>query len=350
LPILIRITTKAYKKMDQRIPTLLSEAKSTNATERQKQELFSLFHQSEMEFELKNSLLDELNQTDVMDIDRPYFDGLFEKIWHKRKIVNIGANAKNHYVLRLVQLAAVLIFGLFAGYFFNSGKIAASVNYYSSFAPKGSISEMYLPDGTHIFLNSGSEIKYTVDGKDGNREIFLTGEAWFQVAKMKEKPFLVHTPFYDVQVTGTTFNVKAYAIDHEVITTLEEGSVHIKSSDKVQIAEETYLKPGEQLVYDKESKNVQIQQVTTKWFTSWKDNKLVFINMSFKDLRIMLERKYGVEIEIVDQSIIDYHYDGIIKNETILEVLEILKQTLPIQYQIIGQKIVIKKKEGGSRS
>ena len=167
---------------------------------------------------------------------------------------------------------------------------------------------------------------------------------------MKGKPFLVHTPFYDVQVTGTTFNVKAYTVDHDVITTLEEGSVHIKSSDKVQIAEETYLKPGEQLVYDKESKNVQIQQVTTKWFTSWKDNKLVFINMSFKDLRIMLERKYGVEIEIVDQSIIDYHYDGIIKNETILEVLEILKQTLPIQYQIIGQKIVIKKKEGGSRS
>lgn len=336
--------------MDQRIPKIINEGKPLNAAESQKKELFSLFHQSEIEYELKNQLLEDLNQTEASTNNKQYFDALFEKIWQKRKVELTDAKSKTHLFLRFAQLAAILAVGLFIGYFLNPEKKAAAPVYYTSLAPKGSISEMYLPDGTHIYLNSGSEIKYTIDGLEGRREIFLTGEAWFQVAKMKEKPFLVHTPFYDVQVTGTTFNVKAYTNDKEVITTLEEGSVHIQSSKNLKLADETVLKPGEQLVYNKELKNVQIQEVNTKWFTSWKDNKLVFINMSFKDLRTLLERKYGVEIEIADQSIIDYHYDGTIKNETIIEVLEILKQTLPIQYHIDGQKIVIQKKEGGRRS
>jgi len=336
--------------MDNRIPDIIGEGKTENATESQKQKFFSLFHQSDIEFELKNQLLEDLNQTEANTTNKQYFDALFEKIWQKRRIELKDTKSKTHIFLRFAQLAAILAVGLFIGYFLNSEKKAAAPVYYTSLAPKGSISEMYLPDGTHIYLNSGSEIKYTIDGLEGKREIFLTGEAWFQVAKMKEKPFLVHTPFYDVQVTGTTFNVKAYTTDKEVITTLEEGSVHVQSSKNMELAEETVLKPGEQLVYNKELKNVQIQAVNTKWFTSWKDNKLVFINMSFKDLRTLLERKYGVEIEIADQSIIDYHYDGTIKNETIIEVLEILKQTLPIQYHIDGQKIIIQKKEGGRRN
>jgi len=337
--------------MDQRIPNIINKGKPSDGTESQKnKEFLSLFHQSDIEFELKNQLLEDLNQTEANTTNKQYFDALFEKIWQKRRIELKDTKSKTHLFLRFAQLAAILAVGLFIGYFLNSEKKAAAPVYYTSLAPKGSISEMYLPDGTHIYLNSGSEIKYTIDGLEGRREIFLTGEAWFQVAKMKEKPFMVHTPFYDVQVTGTTFNVKAYASDKEVITTLEEGSVHVQSSKNLKLASETVLKPGEQLVYNKELKNVQIQEVNTKWFTSWKDNKLVFINMSFKDLRTLLERKYGVEIEIADQSIIDYHYDGTIKNETIIEVLEILKQTLPIQYHIDGQKIIIQKKEGGRRN
>ena len=105
------------------------------------------------------------------------------------------------------------------------------------------------------------------------------------------------------------------------------------------------LIPGEQLIYNKELNSIQVSGVNTKWYTSWKENKLMFVNMSVKDLRILLERKYGVEIEIGEKSILNYHYDGTIKNESILEVLEILRHTLPIKYQIIGQKIIINKKQ-----
>lgn len=330
--------------MHRPIRDIIKEGKSETSSHEQNQELLSLFHQPEIEFEFKNQLHDDLNETDPSPKDKLFFDDLFEKFWRKRKIELATQPPKNRFVIRFTQWAAILAVGLIIGYYFNSLQKASSPIYYTSVAPKGSVSEMILPDGSHIFLNSGSEIKYTVDGTDGMREIFLTGEAWFQVAKMQRKPFLVHTSFYDVQVTGTSFNIKAYPEDKEVITTLEEGTVFVKSSGNLRLAEEAQLKPGEQLVYNKESKKIRISEVNTKWYTSWKDNKLVFVNMSLKDLKTLLERKYGVEIEISNESILNYHYDGTLKNETIMEVMEILKNTLPIQYQIVGQKIVIKKK------
>lgn len=329
--------------MDKILQNIIREGISNGATQEQKQEYLSLFHQSELEFELKKQLFENLNQAEDQDINAYFYDALFEKIWEKRRIEIQQPDLKDSIWFRLLQIAALLAVGLFIGYFINSSLTSSAPVYYTSLAPKGSVSEMYLPDGSHIFLNAGSEIKYSVEGANGMREVFLTGEAWFQVAKMKRKPFLVHTPFYDVQVTGTSFDVKAYNSDKEVITTLEEGSVHVKSFENPKLKEEKVLKPGEQLIYNKELKNIQINEVNPKWYTSWKENKLMFVNMSLKDLRILLERKYGVDIEISDKSILNYHYDGTIKNESILEVLEILRETLPIQYKIVGQKIVINK-------
>jgi transmembrane sensor len=97
-------------------------------------------------------------------------------------------------------------------------------------------------------------------------------------------------------------------------------------------------------VYNKESKRIQLAEVNTRQYTSWKENKLIFINMSLRELKTLLERKFGVDITIEAQEILEYHYDGTIKNETIIEVLDILKLSLPINYQIIGQQIIITKK------
>ncbi len=329
--------------MDRSINDIIQDAKSAHATDEQRQELLSLFHQPDVEFILKENLFEDLQKISVSTKSKQFFDEIFENLWHRRKIEMVNSNSKFQLSVRFAQWAAILIVGLLLGYYFDAFRKESAPIYYTSVAPKGSVSEMLLPDGTHIFLNSGSKIKYSVEGVDHKREIFLTGEAWFHVAKMKEKPFLVHTSMYDVLVTGTSFNVKTYPDEKDVITTLEEGRVYIKSSENLKLAEDIQLKPGEQLIYNTESKNIQIHEVNTKWYTSWKDNKLVFVNMSLKDLAVLLERKYGIEIEIGDQSILDYHYDGTIKDETILEVLEILKRTLPIQYHVVNQKIVIQK-------
>jgi ferric-dicitrate binding protein FerR (iron transport regulator) len=216
--------------------------------------------------------------------------------------------------------------------------------YYTAVAPKGSVSEIILPDQTVIFLNSGSEIKYASGLNAKTREVFLKGEAWFNVEKSEEVPFIVHTPFYDVRVLGTEFNVKAYAEDADVVTTLEEGTIRIEPAKNFKTEKNIILQSGEQLVFNKQQKTLHVKQVNPRIYSSWKDNKLIFINMSLEKLFTLLERKYGVEIEVPDKSILKYHYDGTIKNETIIEVLNILQKTLSIEYEIKDQKVRILKK------
>ncbi|MBT6764352.1 MAG: FecR family protein [Prolixibacteraceae bacterium] len=270
---------------------------------------------------------------------------ILDKIHHRINLVQSEQDESrvSKLLINFSKIAALLIIGVLFGFFINQFKIAEP-EYYTSFAPKGSVSQMLLPDNTVVYLNSGSEIKYSVNGIDGQREVFLDGEAWFNVTKNKKKPFVVHTPYYDVKVLGTQINIKAYGSDKEVITTLEEGSAQISSSANFELKENKMLKPGEQLVFNSLKKSVKIRNVNTRLFTSWKENKLVFINMSLKELIILLERKYGVDIKFTDDDILEYHYDGIIKNENILEVLDLLKETLPIQYKIEGQLILIIKK------
>jgi transmembrane sensor len=101
---------------------------------------------------------------------------------------------------------------------------------------------MILPDSTIIYLNADSKIRYSIDGKDGFREVFLEGEAWFDVQNNNEKPFIIHTPFYDINVTGTQFNVKAYESDNTITTTLEKGQIIIQSVDNFKLAERYFNK------------------------------------------------------------------------------------------------------------
>lgn len=242
------------------------------------------------------------------------------------------------------RVAAVLVIGLLIANLLITNFKATDPVYFTSVAPKGSVSQTILPDGTMIYLNAGSEIKYDVNTNSKQREVYITGEAWFDVKKDKQRPFVVHTPFYDVKVLGTQFNVKTYKDDETVVTTLEEGSVQVLSSDNLKLKENITLEPGQQLVYNKTKRKLHRTTVDTRLFTSWKDNKLIFLDMEFGELVQLLERKYGVDIVVADKSILNDHFTGTIKNETILEILNIIQHTHPIRYELEGQKVIIQKK------
>lgn len=327
--------------MKDQLKFILSKGKSIDAIESDKQEMFSLFHQPEKEYELKSHLLEELKTFETSDPAQADFKMLFNKLWARIEKKDTGTNTRQIHIY--IKIAAALTIGLFIGLYINSLKITDSKPvYYAAYSPRGSVSEMLLPDGSVIYLNSDSKIEYSIsDNKRGLREVFLSGEAWFDVAKDKKRPFIVHTPIYDINVTGTQFNVKAYSSDNEIITTLEEGQVIIHSNDQFKLLKDVVLKSGEQVVLNKNSRELIIKEVNTKWFTSWKDNKLIFVNMELKDLVVLLERKYGVEIQVKNKDILHLHFDGTIKNESILEILEIIKNALPINYKIVGQKIEI---------
>lgn len=327
--------------MNKKIEHIILKGKRENALPSDRQELFALFHRPEIEYDLKSSLLEELNDTIIPDRDKSDFQRMFTQLWSKIENNQAQSKSKIRFLRPLARIAAILIMGLILGGILSTVLQQKDPVYYMAHSPRGSVSDLLLPDGSVIYLNADSEIEYSVEGKKGKREVFLNGEAWFDVAKDPKKPFLVHTSAYDIYVTGTRFNIKAYDSDNAVITTLEEGEVHLQSTENFRLEEDIILRPGQQAILDKEAKTISVKSVNSEWYSSWKENKLIFINTSLKELEIMLERKYGVNIEIKNKDLLDLHFDGTLKNESIIEVLDILKIALPIEYQIKDQTIEI---------
>ena len=226
------------------------------------------------------------------------------------------------------RVAAVFVIGLLASNFFFFQK---SVN--NQFAeslqtittPYGARTNITLPDGSLVWLNSGSVLSYpTIFSK--SRPVTLVGEAFFKVEK-NNKPFIVSTEYGDVEVKGTSFNVKTYADDNSFETTLEEGVVVFKVKNSLN---EVTLKPGEQVA--KTAKGFNVKQVETKYFTSWKDGKLIFNKEPFPSFIKKLERWYNVKIEYTDPKLNSLWYTGTLEMESISEVMEMVSKAAPISY------------------
>ncbi|SHF39340.1 FecR family protein [Mariniphaga anaerophila] len=337
--------------MENQIKNILKRGNTENAGIESRQEMLSLFHQPEIEYALKDELVKELEGWNASEASSPNLKKIFANIWTTIKKQERQKKAKIRYLNMGMRIAAALVIGLLLGVFVTSRVTREAPVFYTAHSPLGSVSELELPDGTTIFLNSGSDIKYSVNSKRNPREVFLDGEAWFQVERDKKRPFVVHTPLYNVQVTGTKFNVKAYKSENRVTTTLEEGEVVISSDKNSQINRDFVLNPGQQLALSGGSGKPEIQQVNPKWFTAWKDNKLILVNMPLKELIVLLERKYGVEFVIKDDSVLNYHCDAAFQGESLIELMDILKKMIAIDYKVVGQTIEIttsetSKKEG----
>jgi transmembrane sensor len=228
---------------------------------------------------------------------------------------------------------------------------------------RGNKSQVILADGSRIWINSESKISYSSDFNVNNRTIYLEGEAYFDVAKNEKIPFIVKTSELTVKAVGTAFNIKCYPEEGTIETTLIRGSIKVESTKNSQ---EIILKPNEKALFVKKEgslnllKNDSLQKLIkpiplTKQVlvvkkekdvssvVAWKDDKLVFNNESLESLSIKLERWYGVKILITDENLKQYHFSGILQNETINDVLRIIKLTLPIYYKIDHKDIIISK-------
>ncbi len=202
--------------------------------------------------------------------------------------------------------------------------------------PIGARTDLTLPDGSHVWLNSSTTISYLSDFSE-QRALYLNGEAYFDVVK-NESEFLVQTVFGNVEVTGTAFNVKAFSSDSLFETTVEKGTVVVRSN---QTGKPAILKAGEQgyLVAGR----WELSKVETDLFTSWKDGKIIFRKEYLPDVAKRLERWYNVKIEVDDDPRLSkIHYTGTLEMESFSEVLELLKITAPIRYNYNDKTRVIK--------
>jgi ferric-dicitrate binding protein FerR (iron transport regulator) len=209
-----------------------------------------------------------------------------------------------------------------------------------------------MADGTKVWLNAGSNIKYNADYNKHDREIFLEGEAYFEVAKNPDKAFHVYADKIVVHALGTKFNVKAYAEENVVETTLIEGSVSVDV--KSLTSQRVFLKPKEQVFYYKPvlqqngSEKILVSKgINPALYTSWINDQLMISNETLESLTVKLGRKYDVVFHFEDNSLRKLRFTGLLENETIEQILEVLKLSSSVNYRINERQIWIIKKNTG---
>lgn len=202
----------------------------------------------------------------------------------------------------------------------------------------GSRSKVVLPDGSVVKLNAGSNLEYHYDKALQTRKVNFSGEGFFEVAKSK-KPFLIETADgLKVKVLGTKFNLSTYPEDRMEQTSLVEGKVELCHSGSASLI----LKPGQIATLDKKSNEIKYTEGEISHTTSWMENKLYMENMSLHDVCTKLERWYDVKITLNDKCMGEkIHYTGVLKEQTVLDVLNALCQLSRISYQLSGKNIVI---------
>lgn len=223
--------------------------------------------------------------------------------------------------------------------------LSEKIEYISS---KGEKKEIILPDGSKIWLNSDSKLSYFSNfGKEIKREVYLNGEAFFDVTKDSLHPFIVKTDKIEIQVLGTSFNVNSYSDDDIIETTLVSGKVEITKKKTLLGKDEIVdLEPNQKVSFSKKSAKFDTEKVDTEIFTSWKENKLVLYNEPMGKLVKKLERWYDVKIEIESKEIEKYRYTATFEDESIRKVLDLLKMSAPIDFKIQkNNEIIIFKKK-----
>jgi transmembrane sensor len=231
-------------------------------------------------------------------------------------------------------------------------------------APLGSVTLIDLPDGSKVWLNAGSEITYNPSFGQSERNVKLTGEAYFDVKTNKSIPFLVKTSDVIIKAIGTKFNVKAYPDENIITATLEEGKIMLTSLHGPGPKEPVLLKPNEMYTYHKslgkadevynskadkknelkiktEQKLEIIPNIKTELVTSWKDKTWIIESQPLGYLIPILERRYDIKIEFESDEIMKYKFTGKIQKETIEQIMVAFELSAPINYTIEKNKITL---------
>lgn len=211
----------------------------------------------------------------------------------------------------------------------------------------GMITSVVLPDSTIVYLNSESSLRYPSRFTGENREVELTGEGYFEVAKDKKKRFVVSTVHQSrIEVYGTIFNVEAYAHDNRISTTLVEGSVAFHLQGKDGKAKKIALAPNQKLVYIPESGETKMYATTCESETAWKDGKIIFNNTSMEDILRMLSKRYNVNFTVKNKRIKEYSFTtGTFSNQRLERILEYFKISSKIRWRYLDSDDITDKKQ-----
>ena len=290
-----------------------------------------------------------------------------EEAWNElNSRLKKNKNPLNISWIELIRIAAVFVIALFIGalgyYLLSKNSSSTSGNQYVEYiSPLGSRSFVQLSDGSKVWLNSGSTLKYHRSYGINNRELLLSGEAFFEVEKNKNLPFIVKTSEINITALGTKFDVKAYSEEQTIETTLIEGSVSLESTT-VNLNQNVVLKPNEKAVFTKKNQSIElisqqqnknkqtataitkpkleiIESIEPEPIISWKDKRWIISNEKLGDLAVKLERRYDVNFIFDNDLLKDYSFGGTLEDESLEQVMKAIQFSSPIKY-IIDDKTV----------
>jgi transmembrane sensor len=202
--------------------------------------------------------------------------------------------------------------------------------------PKGEKSKIVLADGSLVWLNSQTNLKYDALNP---RKVFIEGEAYFEVKSDSDNPFEVNTSSgISIKVTGTRFNLKCYTNDPFIETTLDEGEVIITGVDSEKLA---VLNPGQQAQYDLQNNRIKVTNVSTEIYSLWKNNELRFSDISFAELVPRIESWYGVSVKLDPRIGEKDRFTMTLKTESLRELLNMMQLTSKFNYEINGSSVEI---------
>lgn len=324
--------------------------------------------------EIFHACIDEFSNVNSSVCNEADFDKIYGNIISH---VNSGRNntkralktsRKQKIFLYFSSVAAVVTAAFMLGrasYPVQENVIPAAPSYTEVTSPYGSRSEIKLPDGTSVILNAGSTIRYGNDFNHVNRDIALNGEAYFKVARNTELPLIVSAGDIDVIATGTEFNIKAYPEETTIETTLIEGKVEITNLKQArEDAGVIDLVPNQKAIFYKEEERYRLEDIRTEAVkpepvkpfiekvliapkadvektVAWTEGRLIFRGENLEHLCVDLQRKYDVKFVFIEEDLKKYRFTGVLLDETLEQVLDVIKLTAPIDFSIEAKTVYL---------
>lgn len=275
--------------------------------------------------------------------DKERFEQILSKVHHQVNLAPKQISAGRKMYLLFSKVAAIVMIPLMIALVYYVVK-STKDNYVAEntvTVPLGAVSQLALPDGTLVWLNSGSKLTYPTSFQASDKRLVqLEGEAYFDVRKNPELPFVINLNDLDVEVTGTAFNIRSYNDENLMTVALVEGSVNLGELNE---AEGTFkniggLSPNEVATLNKADKTIDISKSSSlKKFISWKEGRTIFDNDPIDVVIDRFEKLYNVDVIVEGDELRQYRFTLTFTNETLERALKILQLSSPISSEVIGQ-------------
>ncbi len=223
----------------------------------------------------------------------------------------------------------------------HTGK-SSRVEYNTLKTERGGEWNVVLEDGTKVYLNSSSTLEYPTSFTGDSRQVVLEGEAYFEVTHDPDKPFIVKTSDMNIVVRGTSFNVNAYSDYKTTRTTLVNGKIEVECSGNTHI-----VLPGQQIVFEKETKSIKIEDVDTELYASWKNGFYKFNDTRLEDILTTLSLWYDVDVIYADESVKELRFTSsgkIIRYDSLTSLLKKFEYTNNVIFDLNGKNLIVKQK------